>query len=191
MTEQKKPHAELIEGDIGDGTTHINIYSKGETEIGRWSSNFALSPFTHPKHGKFKSVEGLWYYLQTGKEHEELRNLYGYQAKKVGRQIRDQNIWDDISKTDEFKDDIIEGIRQKFREHPRMLRELCKTDGLPLEHYYTKNNTKKDGTKQLVKINSNAEHHWVIQAVADIREISVNYLKEKRKKSQNSPSPSP
>jgi len=29
----------MIEGI--DGETHINIYSKGKTEIGRWLSNFS------------------------------------------------------------------------------------------------------------------------------------------------------
>jgi hypothetical protein len=45
-----------------DGVTHINIYSKGKTELGRWLTNFSYSPFNHPEYGKFLSMEGFWYW---------------------------------------------------------------------------------------------------------------------------------
>jgi hypothetical protein len=42
-----------------DGITHINIYSKGKTELGRWLSNFTYHPI-ETEDGKFDSVEGYW-----------------------------------------------------------------------------------------------------------------------------------
>lgn len=35
-----------------DGITHINLYSKSRTVLGRQLSNFAHSPFKHPKYGE-------------------------------------------------------------------------------------------------------------------------------------------
>ena len=49
----------IIEGI--DGMTHINVYSKGKTEIGRWLSNFAYSPIDLGNEGYFSSIEGYWY----------------------------------------------------------------------------------------------------------------------------------
>jgi hypothetical protein len=46
-----------------DGVTHINVYSRGNTELGRLLSNFAHTPFSHPEFGEFASVEGFWYWL--------------------------------------------------------------------------------------------------------------------------------
>jgi hypothetical protein len=40
-----------------DGVTHINVYSRGNTELGRLLSNFAHTPFSHPEFGEFASVE--------------------------------------------------------------------------------------------------------------------------------------
>ena len=39
-----------------DGIEHINIYSKGKTELGRLLTNFAQTPFIHPEYGRFESV---------------------------------------------------------------------------------------------------------------------------------------
>jgi hypothetical protein len=58
-----------------DGIDHINIYSRGKTEVGRQLSNFAHTPFTHKDYGYFNSVEGLWYYLITGCKHENLSKM--------------------------------------------------------------------------------------------------------------------
>lgn len=38
-----------------DGVDHINIYSRGRTPLGQALSNFAHTPFEHPKDGKFAS----------------------------------------------------------------------------------------------------------------------------------------
>ena len=48
-----------------DGITHINICSKGKTELGRLLSNFAHTPFWLQGAGRFESVEGYWFWLGT------------------------------------------------------------------------------------------------------------------------------
>lgn len=69
-----------------DGIDHINIYSKGKTDLGRFLSNFAHTPISSSQFGNFESIEGLWYWL--GTRNEKLRNLHGFLAKKIGRESK-------------------------------------------------------------------------------------------------------
>lgn len=113
---------------LEDGITHINIYSKGETEVGRMLSNFYHSPFIHPVYGKFASIEGFWYWLKTGKKIKTLKTLYGANAKKVGRQHEDVHI-------DRFDDHIKIALACKMAYNPDIVLKVCQSD-LPFEHYY-------------------------------------------------------
>lgn len=65
-----------------DGISHINVYSKGRTGIGRFLSNFTFYPI-HTVDGEFHSIEGYWYWLTC--RDDRLRYLHGYEAKKLGR----------------------------------------------------------------------------------------------------------
>lgn len=113
-----------------DGVTHINVYSKALTALGRWLTNFSLSPFHHPVHGYFASVEAAWYYGSTGFQHESLRTLHGFQAKQEGRKYEKV----DIDPT-AFAQFIKTCIRAKLIAHPEMLTLLIDSE-LPLVHYY-------------------------------------------------------
>lgn len=117
-----------------DGNSHVNVYSHARTLGGRWASNFALSPFTHPRHGDFHSVEGLWYWLST--RDDRLRVLHGFAAKKLGRELRGA----DWVQDDAFKMDVRDGIRAKIlvakAANTDALRNLRATRNLPLAHYY-------------------------------------------------------
>lgn len=111
-----------------DGLDHINLYSKGKTPLGRSLSNFALTPFAHPSFGGFYSVEGFWYWLKTGLQHDQLRTLYGYRAKKQG------TLYESVS-CEHFESIICEAIECKVRTYPSISYQLATTD-LPLVHYY-------------------------------------------------------
>jgi hypothetical protein len=116
-----------------DGIDHINIYSKAKTELGRWLSNFQYCPINTYFHGKFNSIEGFWYYLGTDHpDKEKLRNLYGFQAKKIGKEMKK------VSKVhcDNFEDRIREALQVKIGAMPNHLEELFYCSDLPLEHYY-------------------------------------------------------
>lgn len=115
-----------------DGVDHINVYSKGKTELGRLLTNFAKTPFVHPKYGEFSSIEALWYWLSC--KEDKLRPLHGFQAKKVGRECGGEDWVDD----EEFKKTIIEGIACKLEQNPDILK-LLKNNTLPLKHYYNYN----------------------------------------------------
>lgn len=111
-----------------DGVRHINTYSKGRTELGRLLSNFAHTPFEHPTHGLFESMEGYWYWCSTGKKHNVLKTLYGFDAKKAGTSF-------EPIVTDSFEEDIYNGLVAKLTQTPRIVEKL-RTTHLPLVHYY-------------------------------------------------------
>lgn len=111
-----------------DGIFHINIYSKGVTEIGRLLSHFAYSPFIHPVYGKFLSLESFWYYLSTGCLHESLKTAIGFKAKQEGRKyprVKCENFWEQIK----------DANKMKLEQNP-YIAELLKQSTLPFEHYY-------------------------------------------------------
>lgn len=113
---------------IDDGITHINIYSKGRTELGRLLSNFAHTPFKNEAIGSFQSIEGFWYWLSTGRKHDELRELYGSAAKEFGRKL-------DKVYVDDFIANVENAIRLKIEQNERVCK-LLKQSTLPFEHYY-------------------------------------------------------
>ena len=112
-----------------DGIYHINTYSKSRTELGRLLSNFANTPFEHPEYGFFESMEGFWYWCATGKKHEVLKTVYGYEAKKFGMEYEPIH-------NDAFEYDIYQGMVAKLVQTPRLHEQLSKNH-LPLAHYYT------------------------------------------------------
>ncbi len=119
-----------------DGKDHINVYSKGQTELGRFLSNFTQSPI-ETEDGPFESIEGYWYFLLTDDYHgnrERLRTLHGYEAKKVGRDIVDRD-WPYQFEVAQFRRKISAAIVNKMRRNPKYLKLLKQTD-LPLAHYY-------------------------------------------------------
>lgn len=122
----------IIEGE--DGVTHINIYSKGKTELGRKLSNFAYSPFIC-EHGQFNSIEGYWYWL--GNRDEKLRHLHGYRAKQYGRQIGR------IIEEPNFELFIKKALIAKVN-HNQWLFDNLKSSSLPFAHYYLFGDFRKD-----------------------------------------------
>lgn len=115
---------------MDDGVTHINVYSKGRTELGRLLSNFAYTPFNHPMYGTFNSVEGFWYWLATGKCHEQLRELWGFSAKKEGRLHKRVHY-------PNFEMVVCTAIECKLEQNPH-IKTLLVSTLLPLTHYYVK-----------------------------------------------------
>lgn len=111
-----------------DGIDHINIYSKGKTELGRFLTNFSYSPII-TEDGEFNSIEGYWYWL--GSKDESLRKLYGFKAKQKGREVKAP----DWIETKEFKEKILKAIDFKIQNNPKFLKQLIECE-LPLKHYY-------------------------------------------------------
>lgn len=112
-----------------DGVTHLNVYSKGRTLLGRDLSNFSHHPFRHPELGPFASVEGLWYWLT--RRDDRLRELSGYEAKKLGKTLGVVSTLD----SKEFERLICLGLSAKLTAHPDIKERLMQSV-LPLTHYY-------------------------------------------------------
>lgn len=153
-----------------EGIDHINVYSKSKTVLGRLLTNFAETPFEHPKYGYVKSMEGFWYFCKLGKIYPELLNTSGFDAKKRGRSLYPQiDKSDKIIISEEFKEQILEGIRLKLRQNKDLLMMLISTD-LPLSHYYAY------GSKDVgFKVHYLPEYDWQIQEIERIRKVTQEW----------------
>lgn len=126
-----------------DGIDHINIYSKGKTELGRWLTNFARTPFDlGGDEGKFESIEGYWYWIQMTEagvpDADRLRHLYGFKAKQVGRELlRTLVTWEELPLVDshEFIFKIQTAMLVKLTSNMPML-HMLQESSLPFDHYY-------------------------------------------------------
>jgi len=149
-----------------DGITHINIYSKGKTEIGRLLTNFARTPFFYPHYGHFESVEGFWYYYLTGCQHSGLQLLYGWEAKQEGKKLRDDRL-DKEGLSDEQKEVILEAIRCKLRQNKPLLKMLVRST-LPFEHYYCYGG----------KVIPLPQYQWIVDEIERIRQVCKEHKKK-------------
>jgi len=134
-----------------DGITHINIYSKGYTTLGRFLSNFHRSTI-NTSLGKFQSLEGLIYYM--GSFEDKLRTLSGPEAKDAGK-VYDRGI---RLPEDVFKRIVIAAMKTKLTSDAQMLNMLIDSN-LPFTHYYTYGN----------KVIDVKGWEWQTQAWEDIR----------------------
>lgn len=115
-----------------DGQDCINIYSKGETELGRFLSNFTKHPIL-TEDGKFNSIEGYWYWLGCIHENKDkLRGLSGFLAKKVGKELGSPD-WLD---SEDFKNKIKKAIDVKLATAPENIKTMFRENKLPYKHYY-------------------------------------------------------
>lgn len=116
-----------------DGINHINVYSRGKTVIGRELSNFALTPFEHPVHGVFDSVEGYWYWLT--RLDDRLREVSGVEAKELGRSLPKRRSYDGPELSALFQFRITQALDAKLDRHPEIMQRLT-ASRLPFVHYY-------------------------------------------------------
>jgi len=112
-----------------EGITHINIYSRSNSTLGRILSNWSPCGINTCL-GKFLSIEGLIYYM--GSFDESLRSVCGYEAKQLGEKL-DRNI---RLPEDVFKRIIIGGMESKIEALMPPFRKEFIRSVLPLTHYY-------------------------------------------------------
>lgn len=138
-----------------DGYTHINIYSNGQTRLGRDLSNFTQFKVTTP-HGMFESMEGYYHYLKlyrsliaggmstednadTFAQLDGLRTVYGRAAQLLGRSLRkqftDMQIWivdvPDAGFNADFETALLNRIVNDGQLYDKVL-----SNSLPYVHYY-------------------------------------------------------
>lgn len=138
---------------VEDGDTHINIYSKAQTHLGTFLSNFFVcNPKVITEDGPFTTIEGYWYWLTTWDE--RLRTTNGWESKKLGRELRG-NDW---FKDPDFKRKILKAITIKILSN-EPYKELMKNSDLPFVHYYVYNG----------KVITVSEGDWLIQYLEFLR----------------------
>lgn len=136
-----------------DGVDHINVYSKGKTELGRALTNFSPFAVSVPGDGDFASIEGYWYWLSTGRQHDALRDLVGIDAKKLGKTLTKVPLSD-------FKEKIGEALIRRFDKYP-YLRRTFALSTLPFTHYYCWGN---DDNAVVY-----TDHDWIVEALEAYR----------------------
>lgn len=144
-----------------DGRDHINVYSKGETWLGKQLSNFARGT-VRTEDGKFLSVEAYWYWLTVPDDEprrKELRRVAGYEAKRLGRELRGQ----DWVETREFRRKIRYAIWQKISTCPKLARALRDSE-LPLVHYYAYG----DGPSKKIVVPEDGR--WILRFIEKCRQ---------------------
>ncbi len=161
MDDESRVVATLIDPEQ-DGISHINVYSKGRTPLGRVLSNFEWARFTHPRYGSFSSMEAYWYWVATGMTHDQLRPLYGFSAKSQGSRI--PRVPMDAF---EFQQAIIEGLICKLSQYGLELLSDFVTSCLPFKHYFVYGRPDA-GVRQMV-IDQTAKHQWQMDALTNIR----------------------
>lgn len=121
-----------------DGIDHVNIYSKGKTELGRILSNFYKRRF-ECEDGIFMSIEGYWYWLLCNNpDKDKLKELYGWKAKEVGRLLKCKD-WPQEKDT-VFYGKILNALIIKSESLlVRAFITMPKTKKLPFTHYYVYN----------------------------------------------------
>ena len=150
-----------------DGKSYINIYSRGLTRLGRDLSNFASIPGgIETSYGRFKSIEGLWFFLgvsPANPERERLRHLSGYQAKTEGGLLRlDTTASHDERPTETaFRAVIKEALLAKLLAMPKTAEELIGST-LPFVHFYCYGEGEKAKVIQ-------GEGQWLVGLWGDIR----------------------
>lgn len=158
-----------------DGIDHINAYSKARTKIGRKLTNYSKSPFEHHLFGNFESMEGFWFWLASGKQYNNLRKVYGFNAHELGRVCLNEMTYNNTENS-VFRKHIIEATEAKFRCNPDLLQELVNTGDLPIVHYYY---DYKERDLQKAKVTYLERHQWQMDVIMDIRSKTQKWMKEK------------
>lgn len=127
-----------------DGITHINVYSKGKTELGRLLSNFAHTPIILD-FNCFESIESWWYWIKmnnindsllvkkfSDEELETVKAKIGAEAKSYFRSLYSDK---DTSRFNPTKEQLKEIYIHKLNQN-LSVKNLLKESNLPFSHYY-------------------------------------------------------
>ncbi len=139
---------------LTDGADHINIYSNAKTQLGKLLSNFTFCTLVTEEDGAFSSIEGYWYWLLApinNFDREKLRDLYGFEAKKVGQNLIGGD-WPKAQDLNLFKTKIKQSMKLKLEQNP-VIKEMFIKSELPFTHYYVFDNriVKAKGCKWILE----------------------------------------
>jgi CO dehydrogenase/acetyl-CoA synthase beta subunit len=115
-----------------DGITHINVYSKGKTPLGRALSNWtplASGKYIQTAHGPFLTIEGYWAWLGYINPPDSLRTATGWRAKQFI--LRRPEVI-----RPHFEELIKDALWDKCEGLEDPIRKSFLENELPLAHYY-------------------------------------------------------
>jgi hypothetical protein len=115
---------------LEDGVSHINVYSRGKTELGRCLTNPAPISFDHPKYGTFDNVEGFHFFLKTGAKDYNYATINGFEARRKGKS--EVGLYKDLP---EFDVMMRAAWLAKILQNRKLYRDVLENN-LPLTHYY-------------------------------------------------------
>lgn len=144
-----------------DGVDHINIWDRGNTELGKLLSHSAALSFVHNIFGRFNTIESFWHYIRSVERDDRIRTMSGLPLKRFSEKLQTVRVRN-------FKAIIMDANWQKVKQYPILVEELTDST-LPIECYY--HYKREDG----VRIRPNFSP-WLIQGFTEIR----NALKENR-----------
>lgn len=147
-----------------DGVTHINIYSDGKTQLGRFLSHFAPAKVSHPVYGEFPTMENFWHYVKHGAKVPEFRTLSPYIVKNRSKQYT-------VHAPNDFDDMIRAMNKQKIESRPKALKAFIECD-LPFDHYYM---IHSKSTGELIKVRPREADKLVIMFESLRMELRKQY----------------
>jgi len=152
-----------------DGVTHINVYTKAKTKLGRLLTNMSNISFPIKIKGKeyiFSSLEGYWYFtkikLIKGVEDFSFQNIDCFSAKIKGNNFLkgDNKIKEEDYPS--FQKEIKKALKAKI-ENNEEIKELLISTTLPFIHYYYYG--EGDDSKIILK----KEDEWMMKEIEKIR----------------------
>lgn len=162
-----------------DGITHINVYTKGKTELGKMLSNMYKSPTRINFENEnliFNTIEGFWYFLivyyGSGLKDYRFLEFNGFKSKEEGRiKIKELNInSSEIKEEEYFKEEIIKALKEKVKQNKKILTEISYSN-LIFKHYYFY------GKEENAKVIEKNEYNWIIDVFEEIRKKMKVFLK--------------
>lgn len=113
-----------------DGVSHINIYTKGRTKLGRLLSHMSdLHVEIDNEH--FHCLEGYWHFLRTGSIHTRFKILNGFEAKRYAKTV--PTVWNK-----DFRTEFLKGIALRLEQNSVLINLLNETN-LRLVQYHHHN----------------------------------------------------
>lgn len=157
-----------------DGVDHINIYSHGQSPLGRELSLETKCKFKHPILGPFTSMTGYWTFVKSYSHSDAYRNKPAksclFLSKKQG-DIKKQVI--------NFTSIILEGMFYRIVSDNKLVEEI-KESTLPFDMYYVKKvDQTQPKTNKVITYEIKISHRYTKWMVAGLTEIR-NALNEGR-----------
>lgn len=144
-----------------DGITHINTHTKSNKELGRMLSHYYEAPFVHPYFGRFKCIEGFWYYIRGGCKDDGFRNLDGYRSKQRAQKGAKNGTYEKRN-VPHLKDVLLHANFYKIDQNEDIKKALIEST-LPFDHYFV-----FGPGKLVIKPNGS---DWLVDIFTELREV--------------------